>query len=164
MIHRKRGGTLRGLRIKRDLYPPQASYWRVVHDFMTRSAPRRTHVMTSMSRGVCQALCWPEAALYYFSNINMASRVCSNSACCKETLTLIILFREKLRAVPGFARLKGNLIPLGPVHLGGVTETNFTPPPHFGRSPGLFLCWCTIGMRIHLIFYVMLHNNSLSDE
>ena len=64
--------------------------------------------MTSMSRGVCQALCWPEAALYYFSrafNINMASRVCSNSACCKETLTLIILFRGIRRAVPGFARL-----------------------------------------------------------
>jgi len=89
--------------------------------------------MTSMSRGVCQALCWPEAALYYFSNINMASRVCSNSACCKETLTLIILFRGIRRAVPGFARLfpfsgKGNLTPLGPVYLEGATETNFTSP------------------------------------
>ena len=85
--------------------------------------------MTSMSRGVCQALCWPEAALYYFSNINMASRVCSNSACCKETLTLIILFRGICRAVPGFARLfpfsgKGNLTPLGPVHLEGATNSS----------------------------------------
>jgi hypothetical protein len=36
----------------------------VLYDFTTRSAPRRTHVKTSMLRGVCQALCRPEAALY----------------------------------------------------------------------------------------------------
>ena len=95
---------------------------------------------TLMSRGVCQALCRPEAASYFSRTFNMASRVCSNSACCKETLTLIILFRGIRRAVPGFARLfpfsgKGNLTPLGPVHLEGATEINFTPPPlHHLRS------------------------------
>ena len=37
-------------------------------------------------------------------------------------------------------------------------------PLRLMKSLGLFLCWCTIGMRFHLIIYVMLHNNSLSDE